>query len=198
MKPKFITSCCGKDIDDCPGCPGNMVLVRKDEDMKESKSLDHILAKINIGTVTAEDFNNLISEATPESTRDRVRRRMNHNNDIARSHHDEHGHSRTSLPTMSARVDPKRTRSNRTQMQHGGRMGHRHSARTQKRTMSRSLKEALLFFRDNIGKEINEELMAGVDKGLVRTLASKLMSKPGINRDWLFELYNTIGEVCQN
>lgn len=198
MKPKFVTSCCGKSIDDCPGCPGGMLLIRKDEDMKESKHLDAILSKITNGTVTADDFNKLISEATPESARDRIRRRMNHNNNTARSHHDEHGHSRLTLPTMNARVQPKRNRSNRTQMQHGGRMGHRHSARTQKRTMSRSLREAINFLQNNIGKEINEEMMSNIDRNMVHRVATKLMSKPGINRDWLFDLCNIIGDICQN
>lgn len=196
MKPKFVTSCCGKNIDDCPGCPGNMVLMRKDEEMKES--LDQILDKITAKTATAADFNKLIIEATPESARDRVRRRMNHNNSTARSHHDEHGHSSLSLPTFSARVDPKRDRSNNTQMQHGGRAGHRRSARTQKRTMSRSLREAIEFISNNIGKQINEESISGLDLKLVNSLARKLMSKPGINRDWLFTLCNIIGETCQN
>jgi hypothetical protein len=172
-----------------------MVLIRKDDEMKESFS--RILDKITSKTITASDFNELIIEATPESTRDRVRRRMNHNNRTARSHHDEHGHSSLSLPKIRARINPKRNRSNNTQMQHGGRMGHRHSARTQKRTMRRSLKEAVNFVANYIGRDINEEALESLDLKLVDDLARKLMSKPGINRDWLFELRETIGDICQ-
>jgi hypothetical protein len=144
-----------------------------------------LLTKLESKTATADDFNRLIQEATPESARDRVRRRVNHAQDTVRSHQDDDGHCALDT-TMADRVQPKRERADRTQMQHGGKAGHRRSARTQKRTMSKSLREAVEFFQENIGKPIDEKLLADVeDYHVTRAMAVKLMSKPGINRDWL-------------
>ena len=154
-----------------------------------------LLTKIESKTATADDFNRLIQEATPESARDRVRRRVNHAQDTVRSHQDEDGHCAQDI-TMADRVQPKRERADRTQMQHGGKSGHRHSARTQKRTMPNSLKEAVEFFQENIGKPIDEKLLADVeDYNTIRTMAVKLMSKPGINRDWLSNFCHFCEEV---
>lgn len=201
-KPEFVTSCCGHPIEDCPGCPGGMMLIRKDEYMSPEEkeieeSLQPILAKIEDGTATADDFNRLIQEATPESARDRLRRRQNQNQDTVRSHQDEEGHSDIQLPTMADRVQPKRERADRTQMQHRGKLGHRHSARTQKRTMSKSLREAVEFFQENIGKPIDQKLLADVeDHNTLRTVAIKLMGKSGINRDWLSNFCDFLGDPC--
>lgn len=262
-KPEFVTSCCGRPVEDCPGCPQGMMLVRKDSYMADAKnigeqigikweevpftvdqfqkgldaemtehhddpetkvidnakeagkvawahlkedekyydklaeieeSIKPILAKIEAKTATADDFNQLIQEATPESARDRLRRRQNPNQDNVRSHQDEKGHTKTAAPTMADRVQPKRERADRTQMQHGGKSGHRRSARTQKRTMSKSLEEAIDFFQQNIGQPINHQLLAEVeDRSMMHAVAIKLMGKPGINRDWLSAFCNKIG-----
>ena len=48
-----------------------------------------IFDKIDEGTVTADDFNKLILEATPESVRDRVRRRPMAQRNTVKSHQDE-------------------------------------------------------------------------------------------------------------
>jgi hypothetical protein len=161
------------------------------------ESLRPILAKIEDGTATADDFNRLIQEATPESARDRLRRRQNQNQDTVRSHQDEEGHSDLQPPVMADRVQPKRERADRTQMQHGGRAGHRRSARTQRRTMSKSLREAVEFFQENIGKPIDEKLLADVeDRTTLRAMAVKLMGKPGINRDWLSNFCDFLGDPC--
>lgn len=153
-------------------------------------SLESILLKIENKTVTIDDFNQLISEATPESVRDRIRRRQNPNQSRVRRHQDENGHTTLHLPTMADRVQPKRERSGRTQMQHRGKLGHRHSARTQRQN---NLKEAIEFFRDNIGKSINEELITNKDHDILRTVATKLLSKPNINREWLFDFLQFLG-----
>jgi hypothetical protein len=98
---------------------------------------------------------------------------------------------------MADRVQPKRERADRTQMQHGGRAGHRRSARTQRRTMSKSLREAVEFFQENIGKPIDEKLLADVeDRTTLRAMAVKLMGKPGINRDWLSNFCDFLGDPC--
>lgn len=157
--------------------------------------LAEVLHKIDSKTVTVEDFNSLISkcllETTPEAIRDRVRRRVNHNQDSVRRHQDSEGH--TSVPKMAGRVQPKRERSNNTQMQHRGKSGHRHSARTQKRTMSKSksdsLRESLDFISKHIGKPIDESVVGGFNNhDILHRVATRLMSKTGIDRDWLFEL----------
>lgn len=164
---------------------------------KMEESIQPLLAKIEDGTATADDFNRLIQEATPESARDRLRRRQNHTQDTVRSHQDEEGHSDIKPPVMADRVQPKRERADRTQMQHRGKMGHRHSARTQKRTMAGSLKEAVEFFQENIGKPIDEKLLADVeDRVTLQAMAVKLMAKPGINRDWLSNFCDFLGDPC--
>lgn len=128
--PKFVTSCCGRDIDYCPGCKENTVLIPQDDghDMK-------ILKKIKEGTVTVDDFNTLIQEAMPESVRDRVRRRTTVN--PLSSHIDDSGHQKTSLPNFTKRIAPKRERSANTQMSGAGKAGHRRSTRTQRRKARR-------------------------------------------------------------
>lgn len=134
--PKFVTSCCGKDIEDCPGCKENTVLIPQDGD-----SMD-ILKKIDEGTVTIDDFNKLIQEAMPESVRDRVRRRTVVN--ATGSHIDNAtGHQKISLPNFTKRTAPKRERSNNTQMTGAGKAGHRRSTRTQRRKAKKSLSESI-------------------------------------------------------
>lgn len=128
-KPEFVTSCCGKKAEDCPGCPGGMMLIPKDETMKENSHV--IFKKIEEGTVTASDFNKLISEATPEALRDRVRRRTKKNE--TDSHIDDEGHQKLKPPKFADRVQPKRERADNTQMHGQGKAAHRRSARTQKR-----------------------------------------------------------------
>lgn len=162
--------------------------------MEESAGLKAILLKIESKIVTIDDFNELIQEATPESMRDRLRRRINVNQDTVRSHQDEDGHAKMSLPVMADRVQPKRKRADRTQMQHGGKMGHRHSARTQKRTMSKSLREAIEFFKGNIGRPIDQSLSTDISHTVLRNVATKLMGKPGINRDWLYNFCSSLSE----
>jgi len=200
-KPQFVTSCCGRPIEDCPGCPEGMMLIPKDTDGDEDmdkeidESLQPIFKKIESGTVTTDDFNALM-EATPESARDRLRRRSMAQRDTVKSHQDnETGHADLELPTFNDRIQPKRERADRTQMQHRGRLGHRHSARTQRRTQQENRFEvALGFLVENFGKPFDEyqELLADIeDKAAVAIVARRLMTKPGINRDWLYD-------VCRN
>jgi len=194
-KPDFIASCCGQPIEDCSGCSQGTMLIRKNDYMSKEKedkpeemteSLKEVMTKIESRTATADDFNRLIKEATPEAARDRVRRRQSASQNTVRSHQDEDGHSDLKPPVMADRVQPKREREDRTQMQHGGKRGHRHSARTQKRTMSKSLAEAIEFIEENIGQPIDQRLLADIeDRSIMHAFATKLMAKPGINRDWL-------------
>ncbi len=164
-------------------------------------ALAEVVRRIESGAVTCEDFNGLIrktmiGESTPEAIRDRVRRRTIAN--PTASHIDnETGHQPLQLPTMAARVQPKRKPPNQ---QGHGRAGvaHAHSARTQERTMSASLREAVVpekfrpaldFIADHIGTPLSEEALLDIpDRLFVKSLAGKLMSRPGVDRDWLYAL----------
>lgn len=100
------------------------------------KYLVSVENKISSGTVTCEDFNNLINktmigETTPEAVRDRLRRRSIVNS--TESHIDnESGHQALDTPSLAKRVQPKRKPSN--QQNHGvSKAAHRQSTRTQRR-----------------------------------------------------------------
>ncbi len=155
---------------------------------------DHpIYRKIDEGTVTAGDFNRLIQEATPESVRDRVRRRTSRNE--TDSHQDIEGHQQLELPTFADRIQPKRERADNTQMHGRGKAGHRHSARTQHRTMPKRFTEALEFIQKHMGEEkedYRKDLAIFEDKYALATLATKMMSLPNVDRDWLYELRSMI------
>lgn len=169
-------------------------------------ALETIIGKIDAETVTCEDFNGFITktmlgESTPEAIRDRVRRRTIEN--PTSSHiENETGHQPLKSPTMAARVQPKRQPMN--QQSHGrAGVAHAHSAKTQERTMAASLKEAkvpekfqdaLNFIAENIGEPITNETIAAIPNRLyVKTLAAKLMSRPGTDRDWLYALTQKLG-----
>jgi hypothetical protein len=180
------------------------------EDMIQPKkreldaALESVIERIDSGSVTCEDFNKLISrtmigESTPEAIRDRVRRRTITN--PTDSHIDNETDPLKTL-TMAARVQPKRQPVN--QQSHGrARIAHAHSARTQEKTMAASLKEAkvpekfqpaLKFLAEHIGQPLTPEVMAEVPNRLyVKTLAGKLMSRPGVDRDWLYALTQKLG-----
>jgi len=155
---------------------------------RKGVSEDHIIyTKITEGKVTTEDFNKLIQEATPESVRDRVRRRMKTN--ATDSHQDEDGHQQLDLPDLNKRVQPKRKPSNRSQMHGRGRVAHRHSSRTQAKTMPKRFAEAIEFIREYIGKpDYDNALQLVEDKHSLNVVATKLMAVPNIDRDWLSEL----------
>ena len=203
-KHEFITSCCGRPIEDCPGCPQRTMLIPKSEyedEQMSDESKDNTgksitfqdLDKYRIKLETLEDLQQLIDEAVPESMRDRLRRRSAHQQDTVRSHQDEKGHSDLKLPVMADRIQPKRERANRTQMQHAGKLGHRHSARDQ-RGKPKRFTEAINFLRENIGKPFDKELLAEIeDRQALCTVAIRLMSRTGINRDWLSNLCGILG-----
>lgn len=160
--------------------------------MEESIGLTDILLKIENQTVSINDFNQLIKESTPASIIDRVRRKINPKNRINRRHHDANGHT-TGMPKFAARINPARKRSNNTQMKHGGKQGHRRSVRTQNRERRQQVKEAVDFFKINIGKKLDENLLRQVsDIKLLRGVAIRLMSQPNANRDWLSEFINKV------
>lgn len=264
MADELVTSCCGRSISDCPGCPENTILLTREEYMnnidsiakriglnwseeefskaqfekgiavemqehhddpetkvveskeeaakvawahlkedpkyydkleqiEESSQLSLVLSKIDNNSIAIDDFNKLIQEATPASVIDRVRRKMNPNNAKNRRSHDNNGHSK-GLPKLAARINPSRKRSNNTQMQHGGRQGHRRSVRTQRRNRNK-LSEAIQFFEKNIGTDIKLESIGNIDRELYRKIAVKLMTMPNINRDWLSNFVNRITNV---
>ena len=86
---------------------------------------EKLIKKIDENTVTVDDFNALISESTPESVQERIRRRVQKN--TTKSHIDHDGHQQLSLPTFAARVNPKREPAN--QQNHGrGKIGRKHSS----------------------------------------------------------------------
>jgi len=150
-------------------------------------ALHSILNKIDAGIVTCEDFNGLINktiigETSPEAVRDRVRRRTIRN--ATDSHIDsETGHQSLTLPSFADRVQPKRKP--RHQQNHGrARIAHAHSIRTQQSKIN----DAVEFIRKYQGSLVTEEMLEGVDKGLLRKLVVRLMSHPHTNRDWLYEL----------
>ena len=159
---------------------------------KEIKHMseDHpIYQKITEGTVTTDDFNALISEATPESVRDRVRRRTSRNE--TDSHQDnESGHQPLTLPSFGDRIKPKRKPEGKVQMHGRGKTGHRHSARTQSKVPDR-FTEAMDFIEKHIGEsseKYSKDLQLISDKYALATLATKMLSARNVDRDWLYEL----------
>lgn len=154
---------------------------------------DHpIYQKITEGTVTIDDFNELIQEAAPESVRDRVRRRTSRNE--TDSHQDnETGHQSLTLPSFGDRIQPKRKPEGKTQMNGRGKTGHRHSARTQKE--SDKFTEAVGFIEKYIGESsevYDADLQLINDKYALATLATKMMSMRNVDRDWLYELRSKV------
>jgi len=163
--------------------------------------LESILTKIDAGHVTAADFNQLIQESTPEASRNRVRRRTKRT--PTTSHVEpETGHQPLQPPTFNDRTMPKRKPLN--QQSHGrSKIGHAHSAKTQARTgvqrkpqahPTQRFLEAARFLQGIIGKDINEASNYA-DQTALRKVAAKLMSRPGINRDWLHDLLMKMGEI---
>lgn len=95
-------------------------------------STEHpIFQKIDEGTVTVDDFNKLISEASPEALRDRVRRKVKHN--VTDSHQDQDGHQKLQGPQFAKRIQPKKEKNPGVQMNGQGKAAHRRSTRTQRR-----------------------------------------------------------------
>ena len=166
------------------------------EDPKYYDKLEEIEESIQIESL--EDLQRLLDEATPESARDRLRRRPMAQRNTVKSHQDnETGHSKLSPPELRDRVQPKRERADRTQMQHRGKMGHRHSARTQKGKpqVRESVAIAIDFITENYGKPFSQwdKLLADIeDRAAVAIVAKRMMSKPGINRDWLQEVIKNV------
>lgn len=137
------------------------------------------------GKLTKKHINNIL-ESMPETVRDRVRRRVDATDDLTTRHRDEDGHD--PVPEFSMRVEPKRQASGNKQMTGAGRMGHRHSTRTQARVPQR-FAEALSFIQSHIGEEINKYDLASVkNRPALVQLSQYMMSTNGINRDWLNNL----------
>ena len=101
--------------------------------MEKNLTEHKIFRKIAESTVTVEDFDALIKESTPESIRNRLRKRINPSDKIAKNHrNNDTGHTKLGGATMSKRVQPKRKPSH--QQSHGiSKIAHKHSTKTQKR-----------------------------------------------------------------
>lgn len=151
------------------------------------KLLAETLAKIKQGSVTVGDFNKLISETTPASIIDRVRRRTLRN--VTKSHLDKKsGHQPLSLPNLAKRVSPKRKPVN--QQNHGrSKIAHDHSTRTQRQN---SVQEAIIYVKNHIGKPISECDFSSLDKSVLAKVANRMASLKNINRDWLLQLVKQI------
>lgn len=151
-------------------------------------SLTEVIGKIDAGTITCEDFDrfisvNYISESTPEAIRDRLRRRTI-KNETDPHIEPETGHQSLKLPTFADRVQPKIKPAH--QQSHGrAGIAHRHSARTQ----ARQIAPALEFIRKHYGKPLSEEIISSVaDQEGLKLLSTRLLTKPNIDRDWLYDL----------
>jgi len=152
--------------------------------------LKGILKKIDEGTVTCDDFNRLIQETTPESIRDRIRRRTVKN--ATSSHIDKDGHQQLKLPEFKKRIAPKRKPEH--QQNHGrSKIAHAHSARTQRRTMPGKFDEEIQFIAYNIGKNLSECDLSNINRRQLLLVSRKMMALPNINRDWLLDLCSHIG-----
>jgi hypothetical protein len=149
--------------------------------------LAETLSKIDQGNITVEDFNRLIKETTPASIIDRIRRRTLRN--VSKSHIDKKsGHQPLSLPNLAKRVAPKRKPVH--QQNHGrSKIAHDHSTRTQRQ---KSVQEAILYVKNNIGKPINECDYSSLDKSTLAKVANRMASLKNINRDWLLQLVKQI------
>jgi hypothetical protein len=161
--------------------------------------LTTVLGKIDAGTVTCEDFNGLIGktiigETTPESVRDRLRRRTIRNN-TASHLEPETGHQPLTLPVVRDRLQPKRKPEH--QQNHGrAAIAHQHSARqqAQDQALVHRFQPALEFIRKYKGQPLTEELLALIsDRDRLRSLATKLITRPGVDRDWLYDLVIKLG-----
>jgi len=155
--------------------------------------LKTVIDKIDGGTITCEDFNHLIAktmigESTPEAIRDRLRRRTKRNE--TDSHIEpETGHQQLDAPTFAARVQPKRQPLHK--QGHGrSKIAHAHSARTQSRTMAASFEDkysrAINFIVENMGKIVEEETLAAIP--YLREVSQRLMIKPDVDHDWLYNI----------
>lgn len=197
MKDVWVHSCCGKDSGECQGCRENMQLIKKSEydDYKKKSGekdeiLESIIAKIDSKSITCEDINMLIKETTPESIRDRIRRRTTINPEA--SHRDnKSGHQSLKLPSLRGRIQPKRKPEN--QQNHGrSKIAHKHSTRTQRKNANNIYLKEALWIKNNIGKQINEEEISGLDLNNLYRLTTKLMVQPNVDRDWLSGLHNIL------
>ncbi len=163
-------------------------------------TLNEVLGKIDAGTVTCEDLNTLIQKSLTEtndaSIVDRVRRITSKPIDPLRSHIEpETGHQDLKpIPNIHRNADPKLKPEH--PMSHGrSKIGHDHSARTQarkakvKKQTPLRFKSSFEFIEKNVGKPLTEEILATVpDKIMLRTLVSRFISRPNVNRDWFYEL----------
>lgn len=136
--------------------------------------------KIEEGTVTVDDFNKLIAESLPSSTRERLQRNSRITQGINTSHQDGIGHN-TARMRPDARVKHQRSGNNDPMKTARGKMANRRSQRTQAR---KRMAEAIEFLRKNYGKPIIECDLNVDYKDLLLLAATKLAHK----NDWYCDL----------
>jgi len=156
-----------------------------------SKTLALIEQKIAAGTVTTEDFNQLINEVLPSAGIERVRRRTRRA--ATDSHIDPEGHQPLEPNhSIDARVNPKHhTDQGKSQMLHRGTVGHNTSTRTQRRRAKSRFDEAVAYLEANIGKE-DYDLSAVQDPQALLALTARLLREGWTNRDWLYTLHQQL------
>lgn len=168
----------------CGDCGNGFITDNSTTEEAKSTLLDIILEKIDNKTITCEDIDQLIYESTPESIRDRIRRRTIKN--VSHNHSNRDGHQSLSLPEFTKRITPKRKPIH--QQNHGrSRLAHAHSTRTQRRN-SHQYSEEISFVQNNIGKPINECDLSHIDTRKLMLVVTKMMAIPNINRDWLSDI----------
>lgn len=152
------------------------------------EAYNKIVEKINAKSVSADDFNNfikVIKETTPESVRDRIRRRVNRN--ATDTHIDnETGHQSIDLPSFTKRVAPKRKPEN--QQNHGrSKIGLKHSQRTQARS------RLLEYIINNHDSPVTEQTISDIKEiESHRALLSQFLIKDWINKDWLYKVLSMV------
>lgn len=138
-----------------------------------------IFQKISEGTVTVDDFNRLISESLPSSTRERSHRTMRASQTSNVAGQDVEGHTAANI-RPAARLAPQKAGNNDPTKTGRGRAANRRSQRTQART---HMESAVAFLKAHYGKPILECDLSQVDKDFMLKLIGALPDD-----DWRAEL----------
>ena len=134
---------------------------------KMEESYIQVIHNIENKIITTQDFTNLINnsrvvhESVPSSIKDRIRRRVTPSNKLNRKKHDRDGHRSGSLKP-AARTQPKRKPSGNAQMNGRGKVGHKHSTKTQRRNA------ALEDRRSDIGKQMGEQISEYIESSIYK------------------------------
>lgn len=128
-----------------------------------------IFQKITEGTVTADDFNRLISESLPSSTRERSHRTMRVAQTANTNAQDIEGHAPKIRP--AARSAHQKAGDNDPMQTARGKAAHRKSQRTQART---HMEAAVAFLKANHSKPVIECDLSKIDRDFMLKLIAAL------------------------